>query len=97
VPLRGLLRFVDAFVHSEQRVLVHCSGGLGRTGHVLAAWLVYGRGLGADEAIDAVVTTGRRPGEAIDAGNARTDDLRDLLRQCRAWRDGQSDGCHESP
>jgi protein-tyrosine phosphatase len=94
--LRGLLRFVDA-IGSEQRVLLHCSGGLGRTGHVLAAWLVYGRGLGVDEAIKAVVKTGRRPTGAVAAGSARKEDLHDLLRQCRAWRDGQGAGCHESP
>ncbi len=31
-------------------VVVHCSGGSGRTGHVLAAWLVRKRGLSVDEA-----------------------------------------------
>jgi protein-tyrosine phosphatase len=40
-------------------VVVHGSGGSGRTGHVLAAWLVRHRGLSVDDALAAVVSTGR--------------------------------------
>jgi len=42
-------------------VVVHCSGGSGRTGHVLAAWLVRHRELSVDQALAAVVATGRNP------------------------------------
>ncbi|MEH2433087.1 MAG: hypothetical protein V7K25_02320 [Nostoc sp.] len=45
-------------------VVVHCSGGIGRTGHILAAWLVSVRGLSNQAAINAVKKTGRNPYEA---------------------------------
>jgi protein-tyrosine phosphatase len=61
-------------------VVVHCSGGSGRTGHVLAAWLVRRRGLSVDEALAAVVATGRNPCEAVQCGNVTEDQLRQLLR-----------------
>ncbi|HYF64726.1 MAG TPA: dual specificity protein phosphatase family protein [Herpetosiphonaceae bacterium] len=50
------------------RSVVHCSGGIGRTGHVLAAWLVSARGMGNEEAIAAVRRTGRNPRESRDPG-----------------------------
>lgn len=39
-----------------QKVVVHCWGGGGRTGLVLAAWLVQDRGLTAEDAADAVTS-----------------------------------------
>jgi protein-tyrosine phosphatase len=60
-------------------VVVHCSGGSGRTGHVLAAWLVRHRGLPVDDALAAVIATGRNPREAVGCGNASEDELRRLL------------------
>jgi protein-tyrosine phosphatase len=58
---------------------VHCSGGSGRTGHILAAWLVHHRGLSVDDALDAVISTGRNPWEAVHCGNATEEQLRCLL------------------
>jgi hypothetical protein len=70
------LRIADT--GSEQAV-IHCWGGNGRTGHVLAAWLAAARGLSSMEAIEAVEATGRLPREAVLAGNATLDELIELL------------------
>lgn len=60
-------------------VVVHCSGGSGRTGHVLAAWLARNRGLSVDSALRAVIATGRDPYEAVKCGNATEAQLRKLI------------------
>lgn len=49
----GLARDVVRAIKAGERVAVHCHAGLGRTGTVLAAVLVF-EGMGADEAIAAV-------------------------------------------
>jgi protein-tyrosine phosphatase len=62
------------------RSVVHCWAGMGRTGHVLAAWLARGRGMAPAEALRAVVAAGRNPFEAIQYGGATEEDLYRLLR-----------------
>jgi protein-tyrosine phosphatase len=67
------LREADA--HNE-RVVVHCSAGCGRTGHVLALWLVTDRDYTLSEAIETVETveqTDRQPKEA--ASRAELEDV----------------------
>ena len=59
-----IVPFLIVANRKNEKVVVHCSGGIGRTGHVLAAWLVGGRGLSNQEAIAAVSKTGRNPYEA---------------------------------
>ncbi len=68
--------FVEAVQHREKTV-VHCSGGVGRTGHVLAAWLVGCRGMSNEEAITAIKRQGRNAHESRDKR------LDTLLDQCR--------------
>lgn len=57
--LDQILSFVEQKNTLSKPVLVHCGEGKGRTGTVLAAYLIY-HGLGADEAIRTV--RDKRPG-----------------------------------
>ncbi|WP_158854351.1 dual specificity protein phosphatase family protein [Halorhabdus sp. CUG00001] len=74
-----VLPFLEDAVEGQQRVVVHCLAGIGRVGHVLAAWLVSGRGYTPVEAVDTVREMGRVPTQAVDAGNARRGELFELL------------------
>lgn len=58
-----IIPFLKKAEQQGDKVVVHCGGGIGRTGHVLAAWLVSGRGLSNQAAIAAVKKTGRNPYE----------------------------------
>jgi len=60
-----ILPFLRVAESLEEKVLVHCSGGVGRTGQILAAWLVNRRGLSNKDAIAAVKKMGRNPDEAV--------------------------------
>ena len=83
---RRILPFLRAADTISERAVIHCWGGNGRTGHVLAAWLVAARGLSPMEAIEAVEATGRLPREAVLAGNASLDELIELLASCEPDR-----------
>jgi protein-tyrosine phosphatase len=60
-----ILPFLAIADRQQEKVIVHCSGGIGRTGHILAAWLVAGRRFSRESAISAVRQTGRNPYEAV--------------------------------
>jgi protein-tyrosine phosphatase len=62
-----ILPFLTIADCQNERAVVHCSGGIGRTGHVLAAWRVAGRGFSHTSAISAVRQTGRNSYEAVIA------------------------------
>jgi protein-tyrosine phosphatase len=62
-----ILPFLSDANQNNEKVVVHCAGGIGRTGHVLAAWLVRIRGMSNKDAINAVKRMGRNPYEAAIA------------------------------
>lgn len=88
--IHQILPFLASANDKSERVVVHCSGGIGRTGHVLVAWLVSGRGFSNKEAIAAVKRTGRNPHEAAIAALLKGQNpwkvlaaLNTLLEDCR--------------
>jgi protein-tyrosine phosphatase len=72
-----IVPFLVEAERQQEKTVVHCSGGMGRTGHVLAAWLVSRRGMSNEEAIMTVKRQGRNAREARDKGLDR------LLDRCR--------------
>ena len=65
ILVERILPFLAIADRQNEKVVVHCSGGIGRTGHILAVWLITGRGFSSKSAISAVQKTGRNPYEAI--------------------------------
>lgn len=97
--IQQILPFLAAANQNHQKVVVHCSGGIGRTGHILAAWLVAGRGLSGKTAIAAVKKTGRNPSEAVIAALFKgrnpwrvSAELNSLLDRCSHFGNPQTQG-----
>ncbi|MBE9042613.1 dual specificity protein phosphatase family protein [Oscillatoriales cyanobacterium LEGE 11467] len=67
ILIQQVLPFLATARQQDRKVVVHCSGGFGRTGQVLAAWLVAGRGFSSQAAIAAVKQIGKNPYEAVIA------------------------------
>jgi protein-tyrosine phosphatase len=76
----AILPFLREADRRGVRAVVHCWAGMGRTGHVLAAWLARERGMPPGEALSAVVAMGRNPIESIAYGGATEEGLYRLLR-----------------
>lgn len=67
VLIHQILPFLAIAKQKQEKVVVHCSGGVGRTGHILAAWLVAEHGFSSQSAIAAIKQSGRNPHEAVVA------------------------------
>lgn len=87
--IEKILPFLVEADQLGEKAIVHCGGGIGRTGHILAAWLVHGRGFSIQTAIAAVKQTGKNPHEAAIAAVFQAKnplkiiaDLESLLNQC---------------
>ncbi|MBW4617842.1 MAG: dual specificity protein phosphatase family protein [Cyanosarcina radialis HA8281-LM2] len=93
ILVRQILPFLTIANQQNEKVVVHCSGGIGRTGHILAAWLVAGRGFSSKSAISAVKQTGRNPYEPVIAAPSKgflaaripNPRLRNWGRESGAW------------
>ena len=78
-----ILPFLAEADRLGEPVAVHCAAGIGRTGHVLAAWLVAGRGYSNADAIAAVARGGR---DARESGDPALGALLDAAREWAARR-----------
>jgi len=71
------LRWIEEMVREGKRVLIHCSGGMGRSGTVATAWLMYSRGLPLVEAIRRV--------RSLRPGAVETPDQVGVLRELERY------------
>jgi len=71
--------FLEASVDADERVVVHGLSGLGRTGQVLAGWLVTHHEYRPHDAVDTVMDMGRDPSLAVDFGDASRHELLEML------------------
>ncbi|NJE29625.1 protein tyrosine phosphatase [Thermococcus sp. 18S1] len=52
--LLEILRWIEVRVKAGKKVLIHCMGGLGRSGTVAVAWVMYSEGVPLREALRRV-------------------------------------------
>jgi protein-tyrosine phosphatase len=78
--MSAILDEVDATLDAGRVLYVHCWGGIGRTGTVVACWLIR-HGLGPDEALASIAEWRRGTPDGYRA-SPETDEQRELVR---AW------------
>ncbi|WP_319420727.1 protein-tyrosine phosphatase family protein [Pleurocapsa sp. FMAR1] len=67
ILIERIIPFLISADKQNQKIVVHCSGGVGRTGIVLACWLISQREFSNQEAISSVKQNKRNPHEALIA------------------------------
>lgn len=70
-----ILPFLEESVRQQRPVVVHGLSGLGRTGQVLAAWLVFDSGYDPEGALDTVEEMGRFPRDGIEVKSTDEDPI----------------------
>ena len=81
--LPHILYFLNNAAERGEKAVVHCSAGQGRTGLVLAAWLVFHGRVSERKAIRTVEEQNRNPREAVLYGNATEAELMKVLAVAR--------------
>lgn len=72
-----LVQKINQRINHGQNVLIHCAGGVGRTGIIASSLLIYRRGISADEAI-AIIQDSR-------IGALQSKNQHDFLRDFALW------------
>lgn len=70
-----IIPFLKESYDKKMPTVVHCMGGIGRTGHILALYLIKVHGFNIVDAVKEVEKNGRDPFEAIRAGMNTVDDF----------------------
>jgi len=81
--LRHVMYFLYNAMERGEKTVVHCSAGQGRTGLVLAAWLIFHDRVSERKAIRMVEEQNRNPKEAVRRGKVKEDEMMALLAVAR--------------
>jgi protein-tyrosine phosphatase len=81
--IKHICYFLRAGMQNGQKAVVHCSAGQGRTGQVLAAWLIYHYSISERKAIKMVEELNRSPREPVFYSTATVADLFNILAVAR--------------
>ncbi|WP_297436037.1 dual specificity protein phosphatase family protein [Thermococcus sp.] len=71
--LLEILRWIEARVAEGKRVLIHCMGGLGRSGTVAVAWVMYSEDVPLREALRKV--------RSLRSGAVETEEQMEVLKE----------------